>query len=103
MRLEHKWQIAIVVTIGLFMSVLDTSIVNVALPQMQRAFHTDFETIIWVATAYFLAQAAVIPAAGYLSDRWGAKAVFSATLALFVLGSALCTVAPTKEALITFR
>jgi EmrB/QacA subfamily drug resistance transporter len=103
MRLEHKWQIAIVVTIGLFMSVLDTSIVNVALPQMQRAFHTDFATIIWVATAYFLAQAAVIPAAGYLSDRWGTKAVFSATLALFVLGSALCTVAPTKEALIAFR
>src|SRR5262245_3930164 len=67
MRLEHRWQIAIAVTIGLFMAVLDTSIVNVALPQMQQAFRTDFATIIWVATAYFLAQAAAIPGAGYLS------------------------------------
>jgi DHA2 family multidrug resistance protein len=103
MRLERKWQIAIVVTLGLFMSVLDTSIVNVGLPQMQRDFHTDFATIIWVATAYFLAQAAVIPAAGYLSDRVGTRAIFLATLAVFVLGSVLCAVAPTKEALIAFR
>jgi len=41
----------------------------VTLPQMQKAFHTDFETITWVASAYFLAQAAVIPIVGYLSDR----------------------------------
>jgi DHA2 family multidrug resistance protein len=103
MWFERRWRIAIVVTIGLFMAILDTSIVNVALPQMQRDFHTDFNTIIWVATAYFLAQAAVIPISGYLSDLAGTKAIFIATSALFVLGSALCVLAPTKEALIAFR
>lgn len=103
MRLEYKWQVANVAVLGLFMSVLDLSIVNVALPQMQHTFHTDFETITWVATAYFLAQAAVIPAAGYLSDRLGTKTVFVTTLALFVVGSVLCAIASTKEALIAFR
>ena len=76
MRLDYKWQAAIVTAIGLFMAVLDNTIVNVALPQMREAFHTDQDTITWVATAYFLAQAAVIPVTGYLSDRIGTKTVF---------------------------
>ncbi len=66
-------------------------------------FHTDFETITWVVTGYFLAQAAVIPIVGYLSDRIGTKFVFLASLALFTVGSALCAFAPTKELLIAFR
>jgi MFS family permease len=56
--------VAAVVVVGLFMAILDTTIVSVTLPQMQKAFHTDFETITWVASAYFLAQAAVIPIVG---------------------------------------
>lgn len=55
MRLAYKWQAAIVVAIGLFMAVLDNTIVSVALPQMARSFNTSFDTITWVATAYFLA------------------------------------------------
>jgi len=70
---------------------------------MQKAFHTDFATITWVATAYFLAQAAVIPIVGYLSDRIGTKTVFLTSLVLFTLASALCAFAPTKELLIIFR
>src|SRR5260370_40571473 len=70
---------------------------------MQRAFHTDFETITWVVTGYFLAQAAIIPVVGYLSDRIGTKIVFLTALALFTVGSAMCAFAPTKELLITFR
>jgi EmrB/QacA subfamily drug resistance transporter len=92
-----------VVALGLFMAILDNTIVSVTLPQMQKAFHTDFETITWVATAYFLSQAAVIPIIGYLSDRIGSKLVFLSALVLFTLGSALCALAPTKEALIIFR
>ncbi len=103
MRLEYKWRAAIVVAIGLFMAILDNTIVSVALPQMANAFHTTFETITWVATAYFLAQAAIIPVAGFLSDRIGTKAVFIGGLALFTVGSLLCAFAPTKEALIAFR
>src|SRR5215469_5629298 len=103
MRLAYKWQAALIVALGLFMAILDNTIVSVTLPQMQRAFHTDFETITWVASAYFLAQAAVIPIVGYLSDRIGSKLMFLAALALFTTGSVLCALAPTKEALIAFR
>lgn len=99
----YQWRVAAVVSLGLFMAVLDNTIVSVTLPQMQKAFHTDFETITWVASAYFLAQAAVIPIVGYLSDRIGAKLVFLSALILFTIGSALCALASTNEALIAFR
>src|SRR6266851_2430418 len=103
MTKASRWRVTAVVAIGLFMAILDNTIVSVTLPQMQKAFHTDFETITWVATAYFLAQAAVIPIVGYLSDRIGSKLVFLTALTLFTVGSALCALAPTKEALIAFR
>jgi DHA2 family multidrug resistance protein len=103
MRLAYKWQAAIVVAIGLFMAVLDNTIVSVALPQMQAYFHTNRDTITWVATAYFLAQAAVIPITGYLSDRFGSKTVFLTALAVFTIGSGLCAVAPNEKYLIAFR
>src|SRR5258707_2511074 len=103
MTKAYRWRVAAVVAIGLFMAILDNTIVSVTLPQMQHAFNTDFETITWVATAYFLAQAAIIPIVGYLSDRIGSKLVFLTALTLFTVGSALCAIAPTKEALIAFR
>jgi EmrB/QacA subfamily drug resistance transporter len=103
MRLDYKWQAALVVAVGLFMAILDNTIVNVALPRMQTFFNTDRTTIEWVVTAYFLAQAAVIPVTGYLSDRIGMKTVFLSALALFTVGSALCALAPSKELLIAFR
>ena len=103
MRLDYKWQVAIIGALGLFMAVLDNTIVSVALPQMQLAFKTDFSTITWVATGYFLAQAAVIPIAGYLSDKIGTKLVFMLSLGLFTLGSGLCAIAPTETLLILFR
>jgi len=103
MTKASRWRVAAVVAIGLFMAILDTTIVSVTLPQMQKAFHTDFETITWVVSAYFLAQAAVIPIVGYLSERVGTKLIDLAALILFTAGSALCAFAPTKEALIAFR
>ena len=103
MRLDYKWRAAIAVSVGLFMGVLDVTIVSVALPQMQAYFHTDRDTITWVATAYLLAQAAVIPITGFLSDRFGTKNVYLTALAIFTLGSALCAVAPSEQWLIAFR
>ena len=103
MSKESRWQVVAVLGVGLFMAILDSTIVSVTLPQMQKAFGTDFETITWVATAYFLAQAAIIPIMGYLSDRLGSKLVFLTALTMFTVGSALCSLAPTKEALIAFR
>jgi DHA2 family multidrug resistance protein len=95
--------VAAVLAIAMALSVMDNTIISVTLPQMQKAFQTDFETITWVATIYFLTQAAVIPIVGYLSDRIGSKRVFLGALTLFIIGSALCVLAPTKEALIAFR
>jgi EmrB/QacA subfamily drug resistance transporter len=103
MRLAYKWQAALIAALGLFMAILDNTIVNVALPQMAASFHTSFQTITWVVTAYFLAQAAVIPITGYISDRIGSKAVFLSCLALFTLGSGLCAIAPNEHLLIAFR
>src|SRR5258706_11856327 len=76
MKIPYKWQATLVVCLGMVMAILDSTIVSVTLPQMQKAFHTDFATITWVASAYFLAQAAVIPIVGYLSDHIGTKTVF---------------------------
>lgn len=103
MRLGYRWQVAIVSALGLFMAILDNTIVSVALPQMQQAFHTDLSTITWVATGYFLSQAAVIPITGYLSDRIGAKLVFLISLGLFTIASGLCASAPNETLLIIFR
>jgi EmrB/QacA subfamily drug resistance transporter len=103
MRLDYKWRAALVVALGLFMAVLDVTIVSVALPQMQAYFHTDRDTITWVATGYLLAQAAVIPITGFVSDRVGTKLVFLSALALFTVGSGLCAIAPTEHWLIAFR
>ncbi|MBN9393279.1 MAG: DHA2 family efflux MFS transporter permease subunit [Chloroflexi bacterium] len=90
MRIPYKYAVALTAALGLFMAVLDNTIVNVALIPMANAFHTDLNAVQWVITAYFLAQAAVIPAAGYLSSRLGVKQVFIACLALFTIGSLLC-------------
>ncbi len=103
MRLTYRWQATLIVALGLFMAVLDNTIVSVALPDMQVFFHTSRETINWVATGYFLAQAAVIPVVGYLSDRIGTKIAFLTALALFTVGSGLCAIAPTEQLLITVR
>jgi EmrB/QacA subfamily drug resistance transporter len=103
MRLAYKWQAALVVALGLFMAILDTTIVSVALPDMQAYFHTNRDTITWVATGYILANAAVIPITGYLADRIGSKTVFLTALVFFTIGSGLCAIAPSENWLIAFR
>jgi EmrB/QacA subfamily drug resistance transporter len=99
----NRWLIAGIVALGLFMYALDNGIVSVALPLLQKAFHTDYTTITWVATAYLLTQAAGITVVGYLSDHLGSKIVFVSALLLFTLGSLLCALAPNEELLIVFR
>ncbi len=103
MHLSYRWQATLVIALGLLMAILDSTIVSVVLPQMARAFNTDYQTITWVGTGYFLANAAVIPIVGYLSDRIGTKTIFLISLALFTIGSALCVIAPNEQFLIGFR
>src|SRR5579871_762036 len=91
------------IIMGLFMAILDNTVVNVALSKLEVVFKTDLHVIQWVITAYFLAQAAVIPLAGWLSDRFGAKSVFLSALGLFTLGSLLSALSQSAGMLITFR
>ncbi|MCB0881894.1 MAG: multidrug efflux MFS transporter [Thermoleophilia bacterium] len=96
-------RIAAVVVVGAFMSILDTTIVNVALDRLAIDFRTGFADIQWVVTAYMLAMAAVIPLSGWVAMRFGPKHVFIASMALFAAASALCGFAWSLESLVAFR
>src|ERR687886_607954 len=91
------------IVLGTFMAILDNTVVNVALPTLERFFKVDLHQIQWVVTGYMLAQAAVIPLSGWLGDRFGAKRLYLISLSLFALGSALCALAPSSTMLIAFR
>src|SRR5206468_3797052 len=93
-KLQYKYAVALTAALGLFMAVLDNTIVNVSLAAMERDFHTTINRIQWVITGYFLAQAAVIPVAGYLGNRFGIKRLFIIALAIFTVGSLLCGLSP---------
>src|SRR5438876_542924 len=93
----------VAIIIGTFMVILDTTVVNVALPTLGRVFATDFSVLQWVIGAYMRGQAAVIPLSGWISDRFGAKRVYLTSLVLFTLGSALCGLAQSGEMLIGTR
>lgn len=85
----------LVTCLGLFIVLLDASIVNVALPTMQADLHAQLSDLQWVVDAYTLPLAALMLTAGTLGDRFGRKRLFLAGLVLFVLGSTLCGFAPT--------
>jgi EmrB/QacA subfamily drug resistance transporter len=99
----YVWRISAVVILGSIMSILDTTIVNVALDTLARELHSTIDSIQWVATGYLLSLAAVIPVTGWAARRFGAKPVYLTSLVLFVLGSALCGLANSTTELILFR
>jgi len=100
---RYVWRIAGVTVLGAIMSVLDTTIVNVALQTLGRDLHSSLDDIQWVVTGYLLALAAVIPASGWAARRYGAKRVYIWSLVLFTLGSVLCGLAWSTESLVFFR
>src|SRR5438132_1216730 len=85
------------------MTVLDATIVNVALPTLGRDFHTSIATIQWIPTVYLLAFAAVIPLTGWAAERVGVKPLWLASLFVFVAGSLLAGLAWSVDSLIAFR
>ncbi len=95
--------VAGVVVLGALMSILDITVVSVALRTFMGVFHTSYATVGWTMTAYTLALAAVIPMSGWASDRFGTKRLYMLALALFALGSALCATANSIGVLIVFR
>jgi EmrB/QacA subfamily drug resistance transporter len=99
----YVWKIAPVIVLGTIMSILDTTIVNVALDTLGRELHSPINSIQWVVTGYTLSLAAVIPLSGWASRRFGAKNVWLFSILMFTLGSALCGFATTTTELIAFR
>ena len=97
------WKIAGVVILGMVMSILDTTIVNVALHTLGTELHSSISEIQWVITGYLLSLAAVIPVTGWAARRFGAKQVYLSSLVLFTAGSALCATATTTTELVLFR
>ena len=95
--------VAGVVLLGAVMSILDTTVVNVAIARLAVVFHSSLTTIQWVITGYTLALAAVIPVSGWAADRFGTKRIYMWSLVLFTLGSVLSGLAWSAESLIVFR
>ncbi|HVX34362.1 MAG TPA: DHA2 family efflux MFS transporter permease subunit, partial [Solirubrobacterales bacterium] len=99
----HVWRIATVVVLGTIMSVLDTTIVNVALDTLGRDLDATVDQIQWVVTGYLLALAAVIPVSGWAARRFSGRSVYIFSLVLFTAGSVLCGLAQSTESLVAFR
>jgi EmrB/QacA subfamily drug resistance transporter len=100
---RQVWIISGVAMLGAVMSILDTTIVNVALETLGKDLHSSLTNIQWVITGYMLSLAAVIPVTGWASRRFGAKRVFLVSLVLFTIGSLLCGLATSDTELILFR
>src|ERR1700734_1607692 len=82
----YVWKIAGVVILGMIMSILDTTIVNVALHTLRNDLHSTIAQVQWVITGYLLSLAAVIPVTGWAARRFGAKRVYMTSLVLFTAG-----------------
>ncbi|MGH3526916.1 MAG: DHA2 family efflux MFS transporter permease subunit [Pseudonocardiaceae bacterium] len=93
----------IVLIIGMFMSVLDTSIVNVAIPTIQTEFGGTTDDVQWVVTGYTLTLGVVVPITAWLGDRVGLKRLYNLALLAFATGSALCGLAGSLNSLVIFR
>ncbi|HWI55478.1 MAG TPA: DHA2 family efflux MFS transporter permease subunit [Desulfobacteria bacterium] len=98
-----KWLALLVVVVGTFMAILDTSIVNIAIPKMMAVFGVSADEISWVITAYMLTMGTVIPLTGYLGDKFGTKKVYIWALISFTIGSALCGFAWSNTSMIVAR
>jgi EmrB/QacA subfamily drug resistance transporter len=103
--LDHRhWIVPVLVAlIGVFMSILDSSIVNVAISSIMTVFNTDANGVEWVSTAYMLAMGMVVPMSGWLGEKLGVKELYIWSLVAFTAGSMLCAAAWNLESLIAAR
>ena len=99
----HLLRVAGVVVLGAFMSILDTTVVNVAIRGLTKAFQAPLEMTQWISTGYMLALTTIIPLAGWAADRFGTKRLYLASIMLFVTGSVLSGAAWSMPTLILFR
>lgn len=92
-----------VVIIGAFMTILDSTIVNVAIPRLMAEFGASTDQVQWVATAFLMALGVVVPVSGWLSERYGLSQLYVVALGIFTLGSALSGLSQSLGQLILFR
>src|SRR5204863_9395801 len=88
----NPWLVLLVLTTGFFMIMLDTTIVNVAIPAMITGLNTTLDQILWVLNAYVLVYAVLLITAGRLGDLYGQRGAFAVGVFIFTLASALCGV-----------
>lgn len=98
-----KWLALFVVIIGTFMAILDSSIVNIAIPKMMAVFGVSLDEVKWILTSYTLALGAIIPLTGFLGDTFGSKRLYIFALGMFTVGSLLCGFAWSNTSMIVFR
>ncbi len=101
--LPNKWLVTVSVSFGTLMGAIDTSIVNVALPQIRGAVGATVQEITWISTGFVIATVVVMPLTAFLGRFFGQKRVYMASLALFLVGSALCGTAGSLESLVFYR
>jgi len=102
-RLEYKWIVAVIFVAGLFLEILDTTIVNVAIPTLAKEFDATRASMEWVVLGYLLSLAIWIPASGWIGDKVGTKKTFLFALLTFTVASALCGQAHSVGELVAFR
>ncbi len=100
---SYKWWVLANVMMGTFMVVLDSTIVDVSLAKVMATFGVGIDTVKWIATAYLLAFAILLPTSGWIADHFGFRKTYSLGLALFTAGSLLCSISWNMTALIMFR
>jgi len=101
---KNKWVVPILIAlIGGFMSILDSSIVNVAISKMIEVYHASYSQIEWVVTVYMLALGVVIPFSGWAGDKYGYKNLYIFAMIMFTIGSLLCTLSWSVNTLIVSR
>src|SRR5262249_8665741 len=91
--MARRWWTLVAVCTGVFMLLLDLTIVNVALPDIERDFHSSLSDLQWVLDAYALTLAALLLTAGSLADRFGRRRAFAVGITIFSVGSLLCGLA----------
>jgi len=99
----NPWAVLLVVSLGFFMTLLDLTIVNIAIPDMITRLHASLDDILWVINAYALVLAVLLITAGRLGDLFGQRKMFVLGIVVFTAASAACGLAPTAAALIAFR
>jgi len=99
----NKWLVAVSIAFGSLMATIDSSIVNVALPNIRGELGASIQEITWISTAYMIAMVLVMPLTGFLGGFFGQKRVYLISMVTFVLGSALCGTARSLPALVFYR